>query len=112
MSYLQILSDKINSYKTYNQAVKNLVLRQLENRTELTEQQYKTVIKNVPKVMKASKLFISKYNKEYKKVLGVSVHRFAPELNTLQYINGTIVKVPQQTTVEDAIKYLINNGKI
>lgn len=112
MNYLEMLADKINSYKSYNEAVKTRVLKQLENRTELTEQQYKTVIKNVPKVMKANKLFLTKYNNECKKVLGVSVHRFAPELNTLQYINGTIVKVPQQTTVEDAIKYLINNGKI
>lgn len=112
MNYLQMLSDKINSYKSYNQAVKTRVLKQLENRTELTEQQYKTVIKNVSKVMKANKLFLTKYNNEYKKVLGVSVHRYAPELNTLQYLNGTTVKVPQQTTVEDAIKYLINNGKI
>lgn len=110
--YLQKLADKINSYKSYNQAVKERVLKQLENRTELTEQQYKTVVKNIPKVMKANKTFIAKYNSEYKKVVGVHVHKFAPELNTLQYISGLTVKVPQKTTVKDAIEYLINNGKI
>jgi hypothetical protein len=43
-----------------------------------------------------------------KKILGLERHRYAPELNTLHYTDGTKVRVPQCTTLEQAENYVAN----
>jgi hypothetical protein len=110
MNYLQQLSDKVNSYKTYNQTVKDRVLKQFENISELTEQQYKTALKKLPIVMKANKTFITNYNNCKKQVYRLEIHAFAPELNALHFVGGNIIKTPQKTTINEAIEYLVYKG--
>jgi len=40
--------------------------------------------------------------------MGLERHRYAPELNTLHYTDGTKVRVPQCTTLEQAKNYITN----
>ena len=41
-----------------------------------------------------------------KRILGLERHWYAPELNTLHYTDGTDVRVPQCTTIDEAVNYL------
>ena len=42
-----------------------------------------------------------------KKVLGLNTHKFAPELNELVFMDGSIFKTPRITEVSEAISFLI-----
>lgn len=110
MNYLQMLTDKINSYKSYSQLVKDRVLKQLQNRTELNELQYKATIKKLGIVMKANKTYLTRFNIAKKQVYRLERHAYAPELNTLHFINNSSVKVPQMTSIDTAIDYVIVRG--
>ena len=33
-------------------------------------------------------------------------HRYAPELNTLEFIDGSEIRVPQCQTIEEALDYI------
>tara|TARA_R100001163_G_scaffold18710_2_gene16494 strand:- start:493 stop:717 length:225 start_codon:yes stop_codon:yes gene_type:complete len=46
-----------------------------------------------------------------KRIHGLERHRYAPELNTLHYTDGTEVRVPQCTTIDEAVNYLKNKQK-
>ena len=46
-----------------------------------------------------------------KRIHGLERHRYAPELNTLHYTDGREVRVPQCTTIEEAVNYLKNKQK-
>lgn len=53
----------------------------------------------------------NEYYKEFqpiKEVVGLERHRYAPELNSLHYDDGTEERVPYCTTIEEAEKYLKN----
>lgn len=41
-----------------------------------------------------------------KQILGLERHRYAPELNSLHYMDGTEVRTPQCTTIEEAVEYV------
>ena len=43
-----------------------------------------------------------------KQIYALETHRYAPELNTLHYTDGTEVSVPQCKTFDEAINYLKN----
>ena len=111
MNYLESLKEKINGYKSYNQAVKDRVLKQLENKTDITENQYKNVCKRLGVVMKANKRFLVEYNKLENKVVKLERHVYAPELNCVHLKDSTIINTPQKTTIEDAIEYIIYAAK-
>ena len=36
----------------------------------------------------------------------LSRHRYAPELNTLEFIDGSELRVPQCQTIEEALDYI------
>lgn len=110
MNYKTILIDKINGYKSYNQAVKDKVLKQFEPITEVTEQQYKTCLKKLPAVMKANKEFISNFNNIKKQVERLEIHRYSPEMNALHFIGGQIIKTPQKVTIDEAVELLVYKG--
>ena len=44
-----------------------------------------------------------------KRIYCLERHTYAPELNTLHYTDGTEVRVPQCTTIEEAVNYLKTN---
>ena len=44
-----------------------------------------------------------------KRILGLERHWYAPELNTLHYTDGTQARVPQCTTIDEAVNYLKTN---
>lgn len=111
MNYAIKLQEKINGYKSYNQAVKDRVLKQLNN-VEVNEVMYNKAVKALPNVMKANKAFTVKYNRLLKSVKGLERHSYAPEMNALHFKGGEIIKTPQKTTVEDALTWAINNSKI
>lgn len=110
MNYIKTLKDKVNSYKSYNQTVKDRVLTQFNNVESITEVQYKTALKKLPTVMKTNKLFISNYNNCKKQVYRLEIHTFAPELNALHFIGGQIIKTPQKTTINEAVNYIVYQG--
>tara|TARA_E500000318_G_scaffold111782_1_gene131719 strand:+ start:1780 stop:1935 length:156 start_codon:yes stop_codon:yes gene_type:complete len=39
-----------------------------------------------------------------KDVLGLEIHKYAPELNKLHLMNGAVFNTPQITKIDDAIK--------
>ena len=41
-----------------------------------------------------------------KEILGLERHRYAPELNTLHFTDGTTVRAPRCQTIEEAMKYV------
>tara|TARA_R100000951_G_C2500602_1_gene137286 strand:+ start:270 stop:419 length:150 start_codon:yes stop_codon:yes gene_type:complete len=41
-----------------------------------------------------------------KNVKGLERHAYAPEMNKLHLSSGKIYKVPQQTNINDAIRYI------
>tara|TARA_R100000388_G_C7105342_1_gene94031 strand:- start:26 stop:181 length:156 start_codon:yes stop_codon:yes gene_type:complete len=43
-----------------------------------------------------------------KEILGLERHRYAPELNTLHFTDGTTVRAPRCQTIEEAMKYVPN----
>ena len=45
-----------------------------------------------------------------KNIKGLERHAYAPELNKLHLTSGKIYKVPQQTTIKNAINYI--NSKL
>lgn len=110
MENLQKLSNKVNSYKSYNQAVKDRVLKQFDNVESLTDEQYKISSKRLPEVMKANKTFITNYNNCLKQVHRLEIHSFAPELNALHFVGGNIIKTPQKTSLKDAVEYIVYKG--
>lgn len=112
MSNLTTLANKIKGYKSFNQAVKDRVLKQFENRTELTDDQFRQASKRLYSVMVANKRHIIKVNRVTKQVKNLEIHTFAPELNTLHFNNGMQVKTPQKTTILEAIDYAIFNNKV
>jgi uncharacterized protein (UPF0297 family) len=107
MNYLESLKAKINGYKSYNQAVKDRVLKQLENKTHLSENEYMQVCKKLGVVMKANKRFLVEYNKIKNKVVKLERNIYAPELNCIHFKDGTIKKTPQKTTINEAIEYIV-----
>ena len=46
-----------------------------------------------------------------KRIYALERHRYAPELNTLHYTDGTEVRVPRCTTIDEAVNYLKNKQK-
>lgn len=110
MENLQKLADKVSSYKSYKQPVKDRVLKQFDNVQNLTDEQYKKALKILPEVMKANKVFISNYNNCFKQVQRLEIHSFVPELNALHFIGGNIIKTPQKATLKDAIEYIVYKG--
>tara|TARA_R100000406_G_C3098734_1_gene121387 strand:+ start:545 stop:691 length:147 start_codon:yes stop_codon:yes gene_type:complete len=44
-----------------------------------------------------------------KQIFALERHWYAPELNTLHYMDGTKVRVPQCTTIDEAVNYLKTN---
>ena len=111
MDYTKQLKEKINSYKSYNQAVKDKVLKQLDN-VHLTEEQYNRNLKNLSIVMKVNKKHLQLFNKWVKLVYKLEAHTYAPELNKLHFKNGTYLSCPQKTTINEALEFLIFNNKI
>lgn len=107
MQYNQILTDKINGYKSYNQAVKVRVLKQIPQ-SEVNELMYKKALKQLPKVMKQNAIRVKQINLIKKTVKGLERHAYAPEMNTLHFVNGSTFKVPQITTIENAIEKYLN----
>ena len=51
-------------------------------------------------------------NKVLKQVVSIETHKFAPELNKLHFKNETFVKVPQITTIDEAIAQYIKGNSI
>ena len=43
---------------------------------------------------------------KYKKILGLNIHKFAPELNELNFIDGQTFRTPGITEIPKAINYL------
>ena len=41
-----------------------------------------------------------------KNVLGLEQHKYAPELNKLHLKSGKIYRVPQKTTIKEAINFI------
>lgn len=111
MEYSVLLANKINGYKSYTQAVKDRVLKQLDN-VQVNETMYNKALKALPAVMKHAKKQNILYNKLYTQALKLERHAYAPEMNKLHLKDGTILSTPQKTTMEQAINYLIINGKI
>ena len=109
-NYIQQLRNKINSYKSYSNEVKQEVLKQLENRAEPTEDQFKTVLKRIPLVMKSAKKYLTKVSKLNKRVEGLEVHAYAPELNKLHLKCGSVYNVPQKKSIKEAVEYLVKSG--
>ena len=50
--------------------------------------------------------------KVLKQVVSIETHKFAPELNKLHFKNETFVKVPQITTIDEAIVLYIKSNSI
>ena len=110
--YKQKLVNVINSRKSYKPVIKEKLLAQVSRLAEdLTEPQFKTVLKSLPKVYKAlAKLDSWKYQ-QLKKVVKLERHTNAPELNKLHFNNGSIKPVPQMTDIDNALTYLYYNQK-
>lgn len=110
MNYSELLINKINGYKSYNQAVKDRVLKQLDN-VQVNETMYNKALKAIPVVMRYAKKQNTLYNKLYTQALKLERHAYAPELNKLHLKDGTVLSTPQKTTMEDAINYCVLHCK-
>lgn len=44
-----------------------------------------------------------------KQIFALERHLYAPELNTVHYTDGTKARVPQCTTIDEAVNYLKTN---
>lgn len=45
-------------------------------------------------------------------ILGLERHAYAPELNRLHFTDGTTQRVPQCTTIAEAIEYLNTHSHV
>ena len=63
-----------------------------------------------------SKQKMSKISNIYNRVFRLSVHRYAPQMNCLHFINYNdeivVFKTPSKTNIDDAVYYLINKSSI
>lgn len=105
MSRLQQIKDKIQGYKSYNQQVKDRVLKQIEGLTELSEAGYLEAKRNLPKVMQGTKKLVVKLDKLSKQVVKLERHEYAPEMNKLHLTDGKTISTPQKVTIESAVEY-------
>ena len=109
MSNLSKVSDKINSYKSYSTKVKNEVLKQLENRDEISDDRLSLILKRIPTVMQKTRAYLTRYDRTLKAVYRLERHKNSPEMNQLQFKDGEQIKVPSMTTISDAVAYVVKN---
>ena len=112
MNYIASLKDKVNSYKSYSQEVKDELLRTIDSiPSYIEEERYQTALKRIPAVMKITKEKLAKVKRIKKNVFRLERHAFAPELNTLWFKDGKKATVKGCTTIEEAIDMFVYNGE-
>lgn len=104
--YQDILIEKINSYKSYPDTVKTEAIRQVK-KLDIAD---KAMLKKLSNILPSHLKRLKRYYKIEKKVLYLEKHSFAPELNKLHFLDGSFIKVPQQTTVKKAVEFILYNN--
>ena len=100
---LQVLSQPVRK------VVKAILLRQIDNNTVESIEEFNIIKDRVKKVCLANQSQINKYKRTLKKVHGLERHNYAPELNTLHFKDNTSAKVSGAKTIHEAINLIIAN---
>ena len=108
--YQDILIEKINSYKSYPDTVKTEAIRQVKKLDIADKAMLKKLYSILPSHLKRLDKWVKRFNKIEKKVLCLEKHNFAPEMNKLHFLDGSFIKVPQQTTVKKAVEFILYNN--
>lgn len=99
--------NKINSYKSYSQQVKDRVLAQVNPTLNISDAKEKEILKRIPAVMKANAEHVRKFNRVQKVVIKLERHTYSPEQNCLYIKGGVKISTPGANSIENAVEQLV-----
>jgi hypothetical protein len=115
-SNIELIKNKINTITESDKFIKKAKIQRLQfykdNLTKVNQMQvdkivdynFKNEVINHAYNLRKSSLT----PKILKQIIKLELHAYAPEINKLHFTKNRIVKIPQITTIENALTFLIN----
>lgn len=115
-SNIELIKNKINTITETDKFIKKAKIQRLQfykdNLTKVNQMQvdkivdynFKNEVINHAYNLRKSSLT----QKILKQIIKLELHAYAPEINKLHFTKNRIVKIPQITTIENALTFLIN----